>query len=370
MKATRKTKTDTPTQPTAEEHNALLRIHHVTAGEDRWKCGLEYICNRLDDARGYAEAEAERILPDVADVKLNPAPTLESLCATPPEWRNAVNLTELCERIFDQLKKEIAIKPDVELLRRKRINWHGETRLEEFALSWIVFLFGWNGNGGLGALMRKKIALAQAIGKRGAADKLTDAFNQLPPTFQLTDLKLDVRRFADEITPDDFHVAFRNAMKLDAEATAEINGEGGDVDADEMEAKFQNLVQNLTPDKSKTDAIQYCARLVCYVWNSNEHGGKRRSKDYVFVNARKGDSLFGACNRARELARRWAISTGTVQTEAAIIHAAQGGTKHKKRDGMERPETMRQAAKKSRAAEQAERKQEVEHGARRSGKKR
>jgi len=220
----RKTRTDTPTQLTAEEHNAFLRIHHATAGEDRWKCGLEYICNRLDDARGYAEAAAERILPDVADVKLNPAPTLESLCATPPEWGTAVKLPELCERIFDQLKKEIAIKPDFELLRRK--GRRGETRLERFVSEgWFVFLFGWNGNGGLGAFMRKKIALARALGKHEAADKFDEAFRQLMPAFLLTDWEQDTKRFAAEIAPDDFHVAFRNAMKLDEEATAEINGE-------------------------------------------------------------------------------------------------------------------------------------------------
>ena len=366
MNMKRKTKADTPTQLTAEEHSAFLRIHHATVGEDRWKCDLEYICNRLDDARGNAEAAAEGILPDVADVKLNPAPTLESLCATPPEWRNAVKLPELCERIFDQLKKEIAIKPDVELLRRKRINWHGETRLEEFAFSWIVFLFGWNGNGGLGALMRKKIALAQALGKRGAADKLIDAFNQLPPTFQLTDLKQDVRRFADEITPDNFHVAFRNAMKLDAEATAEINGEGKSTDKETT----PDLLKDLAPESKKGDAIQYCARLVCYVWNTGEHGGKRKSTDYVFVKAKEGESLFSDCQYARTLVAKWGISVGGIMTVAAKIHAEQSGGKHIKADGMERPETMHETAKKSRAAERAERERKAKQGARQSGKKR
>ena len=365
----RKTKTDTSTQLTAEEHSAFLRIHHATAGEDRWKCGLEYIGRRLDDARACAEAAAARILPDVADVKLNPAPTLASLCATPPEWQPAVKLSELCELIFTQLKKEIALKPDVELL------YHGNKRLETFASDWFVFLFGWRDNGGCFALMQKKIALARALGKHGAADKLDEAFRQIMPAFALTDCgDKDAERFAAEITPDDFHVAFRNALKLDAEATDEINGEEkntGTRNADELKAKLE---KDLAPDKSKTDAIQYCARLVCHVWNSTEHSSKRKSTDYVFAKAEKGDNLFGVCNRARGLVEKWAISIGTVQTNAGEIHAAQSGTKHKKRDGMERPETMRQAAKKSRAKEQAEeraeRKQKAGHGARQSGKKR
>ena len=57
-------------------------------------------------------------------------------------------------------------------------------------------------------------------------------------------------------------------------------------------------------------------------------------------------------------------------TKAATIHALQSGGKHIKADGMERPETMREAARKSREAERAEMEREAEPGARRSGKKR
>lgn len=135
---------------------------------------------------------------------------------------------------------------------------------------------------------------------------------------------------------------------------------------------------DLKPEDSKRGAIEFCARLVCHVWNTDEHGGKKRSTDYVFMKAQKGDSLFGECKRARELLKRWAISIGTIQTDAARLHAAQSGTKHQKRDGMERPETMRQAAKKSRAKEDAEiraeeraqGKRKAKQGARQSGKKR
>lgn len=144
------------------------------------------------------------------------------------------------------------------------------------------------------------------------------------------------------------------------------------------EVTLPDLLEDLAPDKNKRDAIQYCASLVCHVWNTGEHGGKKRSTDYVFMKAPKGDSLFGECKRARELLKRWTISPGTVQTEAARLHAAQSGTKHKKRDGMERPETMHEAGKKSRAKEQAEiraeeraqGKRKAKQGARQSGKKR
>ena len=63
MKTNRETKADTPTQLTEEEHGAVLMIHHAVSGEDRWKCGLEYIGRLLDGARGYAEEAAARILP-------------------------------------------------------------------------------------------------------------------------------------------------------------------------------------------------------------------------------------------------------------------------------------------------------------------
>lgn len=42
-------------------------------------------------------------------MKLNPAPPLASLCATPPEWQPAVKLSELCELIFAQLQDEMPI---------------------------------------------------------------------------------------------------------------------------------------------------------------------------------------------------------------------------------------------------------------------
>ena len=115
-----------------------------------------------------------------------------------------------------------------------------------------------------------------------------------------------------------------------------------------------DLLKDLTPESNRTDAIQYCARLVCHVWDTGEHGGKRKSADHVFVKAKEGESLFGDCKYARTLVAKWGISVGGIMTVAAKIHAGQSGGKHTKADGMERPETMRQAAKKSRAKEQAE----------------
>lgn len=115
-----------------------------------------------------------------------------------------------------------------------------------------------------------------------------------------------------------------------------------------------DLLKDLAPESNRADAIQYCARLVCHVWNTGEHGGKRKSADHVFVKAKEGESLFCDCKYARTLVAKWGISVGGIMTVAAKIHAGQSGGKHTKADGMERPETMRQAAKKSRAKEQAE----------------
>lgn len=203
---------------TEELHNAVMRVHYATKDEDRWKSGLEYIGRRLTDATTNAKNAAERILPEVADVNLNPVPALQSLLATPPEWKTAIALPELGELIFKQLQKEIAIKHDCELIYPD-----GDRRLMELAEDWFIFLFGWDGDSGCRALMQKKIELAQVLSKKDAANKLATAFNKLAPSFKLSDWEKDAKRFANEITPDGFHVAFRTALKLDAEATEEIN---------------------------------------------------------------------------------------------------------------------------------------------------
>lgn len=164
---------------------------------------------------------------------------------------------------------------------------------------------------------------------------------------------------------DDEHARHELADALKVEAVAvEVFDFGTD------KGTTSDLLKDLAPDKSKTDAIQYCARVLLHVWNTREHGGKRKSADYVFVKAKEGESLFGDCRYARTLVKKWGISTGGIMTVAGTIHAKQSGGKHIKADGMERPETMQQAAKKSRAAERAEREQKAEHGARQSGKKR
>ena len=167
--------------------------------------------------------------------------------------------------------------------------------------------------------------------------------------------------------------ALRLADALDVEAEyvkdtglSEAGCEGKSTDREAT----PDLLKDLAPESKKGDAIQYCARLVCHVWNTGEHGGKRKSADYVFVKAKEGESLSGDCRYARRLVEKWGISTGGIMTKAATIHALQSGGKHIKADGMERPETMREAARKSREAERSEMERKAEHGARRSGKKR
>jgi hypothetical protein len=162
-----------------------------------------------------------------------------------------------------------------------------------------------------------------------------------------------------------------NALDVEAECVerAYLPEAGGEGKSTDREAT-PDLLKDLAPESKKGDAIQYCARLVCHVWNTGEHGGKRKSADYVFVKAKDGESLFVDCRYARRLVEKWGISTGGIMTKAATIHALQSGGKHVKADGMERPETMCEAARKSREAERAERERKTEHGARRSGKKR
>ena len=129
----------------------------------------------------------------------------------------------------------------------------------------------------------------------------------------------------------------------------------------------QELIGDLMPDKSKHDAREYCARVLLHVWNTGAHGGKRKSADYVFITAKRGASLYADIHHARSLKDKWGLATGGIMERAAELHATQGGGKHKKSDGMERPETMREAAKKSRADE---RKKMGAEGKRRGGRKR
>lgn len=329
---------------TNEEHRALLRIHYATSGEDPLKCGLEYIGRLLDNARANAENAATRILPEVADVKLNPAPAMESLLATGQGGGKPCSLAELCEIIFDQLNREAAIKPAFALLRSKI--FHGETRLETFANDWFVFLFGWNGNGGLGAFMQKKVELANALGKTEAASKLLEAFNTLLPNFALTDWEKDTKRLANEITPDDFHRAFRTALKLDAEATDEINNLNNSHETDPKKASNKPYDRDLNPERSKADARDYMARLVLYVWcEIPKCKSKALACDYVFQSAKNGDRLYSDCTRARNLLKTYGYNPSTIQTEAAKLHAEL--TTWRKKKGLEWPDNWREMVKKS-----------------------
>ena len=128
-----------------------------------------------------------------------------------------------------------------------------------------------------------------------------------------------------------------------------------------------DLVGELEPDKTKHDAREYCARVLLHVWNTGEHGGKRKSAKYVFGEAKRGLRPSDDIHYARTLQKKWGLATGGIVVLAAEYHAAQSGGKHKKSDGMERPETMREAAKKSRANE---RKKMGAEGKRRGGRKR
>ena len=270
------------------------------------------------------------------------------MLATPPEWKTPFALPQLGELIFKQLQKEISIKPDIELLNNN--GWLCfDNRLATFAQDWVMFLSGYDGNGGCLALMRKKVALAKALGKSGAAEKLEEAFKQIAPSFKLSDGDRDIKRLADEITPDGFHVAFRTALKLDAEATEEINAAYAPQTPTHGDLP-KCITDALDPERNKKDAREYMARLVCYVWCTvATHKSKQKASDYVFVDAKDGDRLFSDCSRARRLLKSYGYNATTIQVEAARHHSTL--VSWRKKSKMDWPKNWRDMARESKISE-------------------
>lgn len=208
------------TDLTDKQDAALRQIQRETKGEDRNTNGLEYIGRLLDGARASAEKAASKVLPDVADQRINPVPAAHNLAAVAPRANNCT-LRELGELIAEQLKKEIKIKQDVLLIHNGQ-----NRRLEEFASDWYDFLYG-DLYGGLHRFMTAKQNKAQALKKLNAEKQFAEAFHQLPGVALAgteKDWSSAERKFADTITPECFRRAFIAALEIDAAATEEING--------------------------------------------------------------------------------------------------------------------------------------------------
>ena len=307
---------------------------------------INTLCANLIDAEEHARTAADNIVPEVANVKTRPALTLQSFLAEGN--KNPLDLVDEARRLLIAMQKA-----------------NDRFHLERFCLGWIHFIC-------VGAIpiLQKKHALSGTLKKQNAATKFKQAFDILAEYFMAdsaTDTKglnTAVNKLASKIEPDEFRLATLKAFELDAEATEKLNGESADL---QSRQNTPELTDGLIPNTSKHDAREYCARIVLEAWNSGKHGGKRKSTDYVFIQAKSGANLFDEIRRARNLKNKWGLATGGIMQRAAELHAMQSGGKHKKRDGLERPETMRQAAKKSR---EKERKDMDAERKRRSGRKR
>jgi len=199
-------------------------------GENRCTHGIEYLTDRIFDAMRNARGAAQEIIPEIADIKAHPLPSLESLEATPPEWTHKKTLGQLSEEIFKQLQTEQVAKA-----------YFKAERLEDFFTTWLLFI-----EAAL-ELTAKKIAVAQCLGYRKTAAKFKQAIKPLPPTrfTRDKDIRAIARRLAETITPDGFRIALRGAFKVDAEATAEINTFNP---AEKPAGKFTRRGRKITPE--------------------------------------------------------------------------------------------------------------------------
>lgn len=119
-------------------------------------------------------------------------------------------------------------------------------------------------------------------------------------------------------------------------------------EASNTTAQVSEFLEGLDPERRQQDATIFCARLCASVWA--EFGmTKETAADYVFFEAKDGDRLFAACERARYYFDCYRFKISTVKKYANDIHSKQ--RKYKQDDGIARPETMRQAAKESRQEE-------------------
>jgi len=110
-----------------------------------------------------------------------------------------------------------------------------------------------------------------------------------------------------------------------------------------------DILKNLAPESKWTDAKEYMARLVCYVWGMIPGMSKPKSVDYVFREAKEGMRLYADCSFARNLLQQYQKQPSTIMTEAAILHSKL--TSFRKHTGLEWPDNWREMVRKSKAKE-------------------
>ena len=215
---------------------------------------------------------------------------------------------------------------------------------------WLCFVYQ-----GAIPLLQKKHSIALADGNHVAAQTFSTVFNALPPCDKIdhpkdwTDIEAEAQRLAQSTTPDEIYVAICGAFRMDAEATNEINNGNSNGTAPEN-TNNKPYDRDLNPERSKADARDYMAGLVCYVWcEIPKCKSKTSACDYVFQSAKDGDRLYGDCIRARNLLKTYDYNPSTIKTEAAKLHAKL--TTWRKTTGLEWPDNWREMGKKSKAKE-------------------
>ena len=170
------------------------------------------------------------------------------------------------------------------------------------------------------------------------AKRMDDAINAVEECVNLTEEHIPsiqaVRPTADlAVTPEKFRERVTRMLELDAERE---------------DVQSKDFAEDLDPERNQKDAITFCARVVLYAW-TQLNKTKRTASDYVFIGAKEGDRIFAACKRARTYQQCYNFKPSSVETQAGLLHAAE--TNYIRQDGIKRPESMHQAAIRSRQEE-------------------
>lgn len=206
----------------------------------------------------------------------------------------------------------------------------------------------------------KKVSLAKRMGLMEVAANIERAYK----TFCMIELTGDIHVDSEQlfiihkVDPDELRTAMYSAFRLDRIATEKLcrfilSNQNKEALIPDLvtNTKNNNMIQMLNdsygPKKSKKDARDYMAALVCYVWVTiPECGSKSKATNFVFFKAKEGHDLFGECVYARELLTKYGYNPNTIKTRAAEMHS-QMTTFHK--TGMKWADGWTEMVRKSRA---------------------
>jgi len=232
-------------------------------GNNRHFQGLTYLIDRIHDATRSAERSTQEIISSISDTSAHPLQSLESLVATPASWTHKKTIGQLSEELFQQLKTEQIAK-----------EYYQTQRLEDFFTTWAIFIKTAT------ELSVQKIAVAHHLGHRKSAAAFARAIKILPGQPQRNDESIHTfaHRLSETMTPDDFRIAFRKALMIDAKATADINSLSGNAEPTPRKTTTTRLSEKQIEDnKLKNELIDEIRRRSNHKFNSLGLRGLKRA---------------------------------------------------------------------------------------------